>query len=59
MKRCNFFVGPGALPQSAHDATQAATRAIPEVGLSIPGISHRSDWFRQVENNIRPTVGTA
>ncbi|MCB1921575.1 MAG: phosphoserine transaminase [Candidatus Competibacteraceae bacterium] len=57
MNQYNFSAGPGALPESVLDAAQAAVREIPEVGLSILGISHRSDWFRQVvdetEDNIR------
>lgn len=57
MNQYNFSAGPGALPESVLDAAQAAIRAVPEVGLSVLGISHRSDWFRQVvdeaEDNIR------
>lgn len=60
--RCSSWI-PSAIPtpESVLDATQAAIRAIPEVGLSILGISHRSDWFRQAvdeaEDNIRQLLG--
>ncbi len=53
----NFSGGPGALPSSVLAQVQQAILAVPEVGLSILGISHRSDWFaavvRELENNIR------
>ncbi|MEE4379769.1 MAG: phosphoserine transaminase [Candidatus Competibacteraceae bacterium] len=59
--RYNFSAGPGALPQVVLDATQAAIRNVPEAGLSVLGISHRSDWFRQVvdelEANVRHLLG--
>ncbi|EXJ13418.1 phosphoserine transaminase [Imhoffiella purpurea] len=53
----NFSAGPGALPGTVLQAAQEAIVAVPEVGLSILGISHRSDWFASVvdetERNIR------
>jgi phosphoserine aminotransferase len=53
----NFSGGPGALPESVLQQLQAAMLCVPEVGLSILGISHRSQWFAQVvkelEDNIR------
>jgi phosphoserine aminotransferase len=53
----NFSGGPGALPESVLMQFQEAVIAVPEVGLSIFGISHRSDWFAAVvaelEHNIR------
>lgn len=55
--RLNFSGGPGVLPESVLAETQAAIDCVPEVGLSILGISHRSDWFAAVvdeaERNIR------
>lgn len=57
----NFSGGPGALPDSVLQQVQEAIRAVPEVGLSILGISHRSDWFAAVvaelEDNIRRLMG--
>ncbi len=57
----NFSGGPGALPESVLLQTQQAVLEVPEVGLSILGISHRSDWFAAViselENNIRKLLG--
>jgi len=52
-----FSGGPGALPESVLAEAQQAIASVPEVGLSILGISHRSDWFAAVvaeaERNIR------
>jgi phosphoserine aminotransferase len=57
MTAYNFSGGPGALPDVVLQAAQQAVNCVPEVGLSVLGISHRSDWFRSVldeaENNIR------
>ena len=44
----NFSGGPGALPESVLLQVQEAIIAVPELGLSILGISHRSDWFAAV-----------
>ena len=41
----NFSGGPGVLPARVLVEVQQAILAVPEVGLSILGISHRSDWF--------------
>jgi phosphoserine aminotransferase len=53
----NFSGGPGALPESVLLQVQQAIIEVPEVGLSVLGISHRSDWFAEVitelESNIR------
>jgi len=57
----NFSGGPGALPESVLQQAQESIIAVPEVGLSILGISHRSDWFAAViaelEANIRTLLG--
>ncbi|WPL18569.1 Phosphoserine aminotransferase [Thiorhodovibrio winogradskyi] len=57
----NFSGGPGALPASVLAAAEQAMIEVPDVGLSILGISHRSDWFAEVvaetENNIRRLLG--
>ena len=57
----NFSGGPGALPESVLQQVQESIIAVPEVGLSILGISHRSDWFADVvaelESNIRSLMG--
>jgi phosphoserine aminotransferase len=53
----NFSGGPGALPESVLEETQRAIRQVPGQELSVLGMSHRSDWFRNVvdeaEANIR------
>lgn len=53
----NFSGGPGALPESVLLQVRQSILEEPETGLSILGISHRSDWFSAVvaelENNIR------
>jgi phosphoserine aminotransferase len=63
LNHLNFSAGPGALPESVLQQVQTAIEAVPDVGLSILGISHRSDWFAQVvaelENNIRLLLGLA
>lgn len=57
----NFSGGPGALPASVLEQLAAAMIEVPEVGLSILGISHRSDWFSaivaEIEHNIRQLLG--
>jgi phosphoserine aminotransferase len=57
----NFSGGPGALAESVLQQVQEAIYAVPGVGLSILGISHRSDWFAAVvaeaEANIRTLLG--
>lgn len=57
----NFSGGPGALPESVLLQVQESIMEVPGVGLSILGISHRSDWFAavvaEVENNIRSLLG--
>jgi len=53
----NFSGGPGALPASVLRQLQQAIQALPETGLSVLGMSHRSPWFRAVldeaEENLR------
>jgi phosphoserine aminotransferase len=57
----NFSGGPGALPESVLREVQQAIMEVPEVGLSVLGISHRSDWFagvvEELETNIRRLLG--
>ena len=53
----NFSGGPGALPESVLLQARDAMIEIPGMGLSVLGISHRSDWFasvvKELESNIR------
>jgi phosphoserine aminotransferase len=53
----NFSGGPGALPLPVLMQAQQAIQMVPEAGLSVLGISHRSAWFRETldeaEANIR------
>lgn len=57
----NFSAGPGALPAAVLAQTRDAIVALPETGLSVLGMSHRSDWFRAIldeaEDNIRHLLG--
>ena len=57
----NFSGGPGALPESVLQEVHDSLIEVPEVGLSILGISHRSDWFAaivsELESNIRTLLG--
>jgi phosphoserine aminotransferase len=48
MNQFNFSGGPGVLPELVLAQVQQAIVAVPEVGLSVLGISHRSDWFAAV-----------
>ncbi len=53
----NFSGGPGALPERVLDQAQQAIGEVPGTGQSVLGISHRSEWFREVvaetEDNFR------
>ncbi len=57
----NFSGGPGALPASVLEQLARAVHEVPEVGLSLLGISHRSDWFgdvvREAESTLRRLTG--
>lgn len=57
----NFSGGPGALPESVLLQIQESIIEVPGTGLSVLGISHRSDWFTEVvaelEGNIRKLLG--
>jgi len=57
----NFSGGPGALPETVLAQVQESIINVPETGLSILGISHRSSWFeaivRETETNIRTLLG--
>jgi phosphoserine aminotransferase len=61
LNNLNFSGGPGALPDSVLLQVQQSIIEVPEAGLSILGISHRSDWFAAVvaelESNIRKLLG--
>jgi phosphoserine aminotransferase len=61
LNNLNFSGGPGALPESVLLKVQQSILEVPEVGLSVLGISHRSDWFAAVvaelETNIRKLLG--
>ncbi|PCE22676.1 phosphoserine transaminase [Paraburkholderia acidicola] len=53
----NFSGGPGALPDSVLQQAQQAVVELPETGLSVLGMSHRSSWFvdllAQTEADLR------
>jgi phosphoserine aminotransferase len=57
----NFSGGPGALPASVLRQTRDAIESLPETGISLLGMSHRSDWFRammdETEHNLRELLG--
>ena len=52
----NFSGGPGALPKSVLSQVQEAIVSVPDVGLSILGISHRSDWFCAVISELEANI---
>jgi phosphoserine aminotransferase len=57
----NFSGGPGALPETVLEQTRMAIAALPETGISVLGMSHRSAWFRSIldeaERNLRALLG--
>ncbi|MFC0398321.1 3-phosphoserine/phosphohydroxythreonine transaminase [Paraburkholderia rhizosphaerae] len=57
----NFSGGPGALPETVLAQTRDAIVALPDTGMSVLGMSHRSEWFRSVleeaEMNLRHLLG--
>ncbi len=59
--RFNFSAGPGALPEPVLQLLQESIQSVPELGLSVLGVSHRSDWFEAVvaetEANVRNLLG--
>jgi phosphoserine aminotransferase len=54
----NFSGGPGALPDTVLRQVQEAILAVPDVGLSIMGISHRSDWFASIIAELKSQLRT-
>lgn len=48
----NFSAGPGALPDSVLRQLSAELLQVPDQQLSLLGISHRSDWFLAVVEEL-------
>ena len=44
----NFSGGPSALPAVVLQQAAEAVLHLPEIGMPLLGISHRSDWFRDI-----------
>ncbi|KFG92712.1 MFS transporter [Burkholderia paludis] len=59
----NFSGGPGALPEVVLRQAHEAIVALPETGVSVLGMSHRSDWFHalldEAERNLRTLLGVS
>ncbi|CAB3751046.1 3-phosphoserine/phosphohydroxythreonine transaminase [Paraburkholderia solisilvae] len=59
----NFSGGPGALPETVLAQTRDAIVELPDTGMSVLGMSHRSEWFRSVleeaELNLRHLLGVS
>ena len=57
----NFSAGPGALPENVLLQAREAILSVPEMGLSVLGISHRSHWFAnvvaQAQSDLRVLLG--
>ena len=57
----NFSAGPGALPESVLRDVEQAIHALPETGVSVLGMSHRSEWFmgliEQAQSRLRTLLG--
>ena len=56
--RLNFSGGPGVLPEGVLQQAQEAIAEVPEVGLSVLGISHRSDWFAAIVAELEAGIRT-
>jgi phosphoserine aminotransferase len=54
----NFSGGPGALPENVLQQVQQAILEVPGMGLSVLGISHRSDWFASVVEEVEANIRT-
>lgn len=54
----NFSPGPGAIPANVLDQACEAMRLVPEMGLPLLGISHRTAWFRNVVDEAEALVGS-
>ena len=52
----NFSGGPGVLPECVLQQRSEAVSEVPEVGLSVLGISHRSDWFAAIVTELETHV---
>jgi phosphoserine aminotransferase len=52
----NFSGGPGALPEPVLRQIQQAISEVPGTGLSILGISHRSDWFAAIVAELEERI---
>ncbi|WP_345796829.1 phosphoserine transaminase [Castellaniella sp. MT123] len=61
LNKHNFSGGPGVLPETVLEQLKESIVAVPDVGLSILGINHRSDWFAvvvaELEENIQNLLG--
>ncbi len=56
--RHNFSAGPGVLPEKVLNQLSAAILEVPDVGLSLLGISHRSEWFKAVVDECCQQIRT-
>lgn len=57
----NFSGGPGALPEIVLEQLAEAIHSVDGQGISVLGMSHRSDWFQNVvdeaESHLRALMG--
>lgn len=57
----NFSGGPGVLPARVLRQASESILELPDLKMSVLGVSHRSDWFSAVvaelENNVRELLG--
>ena len=61
LNESNFSAGPGALPLEVLKQLRQALIALPETGVSVLGMSHRSTWFEalleEAQVNLRRLLG--
>lgn len=54
----NFSGGPGALPYTVLKEAQSAMVDTPGLGISILGVSHRSEWFADLLHTTKTMLRT-
>ncbi len=52
----NFSGGPGVMPESVLRRLSEAVICEPELGISLLGVSHRSDWFKNLVGQLEVDI---
>ena len=54
--KLNFSAGPGALPDKVLTEASQSIIALENSGISVLGMSHRSEWFREVVDETKRNI---